>query len=93
MKHSLGKGLSSLNKPGPGMTKSVKSANFMRPEGPVQIDAGRVKVGSGKVKLTGGGAPKKIVSSGHKGVHAPIHPEPAVKRDAASVAKPFSSKK
>lgn len=84
---SVFKGIKGLVASGPGKTKSPKIANLIRPEGAVHIDAGNLKPGSSKMKMAAG-SPKKITTSGHKGIHVGTRPEPSVKRDGAGVVKP-----
>jgi hypothetical protein len=87
---SVFKGIKGLVASGPGMTKAVKHG-VIRPESnPVHIDAGNLKK-STSVSATPAGAPKKITTSGHKGVLVPHNPEPAIRRDSASVVKPFKN--
>jgi len=82
------KGIKGLVASGPGMTKKVNNQK-LRPEGAVSIDAGNLKPASGTSKVAAG-SPKKI-SGGAVSVRSNIRPEPAVKRDSASVAKPHTN--
>lgn len=82
-------GVKNLVAPGPGMTKKVKHI-VVRPEPEGRaIDAGAVKAAAGMPSKAAAGSPKDIsMGSGHKGIHIGLRPEPAVKRDSASVIKP-----
>ena len=82
------KGIKNLVGSGPGM-KKMPDVHKLRPETKTaKIDAGNVKRGSGKMKMSMG---PKMMGSGHKGIHVGVHgPEPAVKRDSASVLKPHA---
>lgn len=84
------KGIKGLVASGPGMTKKVNNQK-LRPEGAVHIDAGNLKVASDVAKAAAG-SPKSIsMGSGHKGILVPHNPEPAIKRDSASVLKPHTN--
>jgi hypothetical protein len=81
-------GVKNLVMPGPATKKTPVIANQIRPEpNPVHIDAGNVKAVSGTVS-TSAGAPKKIMDSGHKGIHVGTRPEGPIKHDVKGVVKP-----
>lgn len=87
-------GIQGLVSSGSGTKKTVKPANLPRPESAaknvVDKNAGAKK--SGKAPVQVGGSAKKIVGSGHKGIHVGLRPEPMIKRDGASALKSFGNK-
>jgi hypothetical protein len=87
---SVFKGIKGLVSSGPGKTKSAKISNMIRPEGAVHIDAGNLKAASGGSKTAAGSPSSLTIRSAKlaKGIHVGIRPEPAIKRDSASVIKP-----
>lgn len=87
-------GIKGLVASGAGTQVPVKAANLHRPESAAKnvVDKNAGAKRSGKAPVKVGGAAKKITGSGHKGIHTPIHPEPATKRDSASALKPFGNK-
>ena len=83
---AMAAGVKNLVTAGPG-TKKMADVSKIRPEGAVHIDAGNLKKSSSTMKMAAG-SPKKIISSGHKGIHVGTRPEGPIKRDSASVIKP-----
>jgi hypothetical protein len=81
-------GIKGLIASGPGTKKTIDAAK-LRPEGKTaRIDPGNVKAASGKGAMTQKSA-GVVKPHGAVSVKSNIRSEPAVKRDSASVAKPF----